>query len=345
MRGDSWLGSPFPNPKTMKKIVNWKEAQERYYKNISEVMNLLGIENDNDVNLLRSVKCLLKELTIAEKTINEFVEISQTKDQGTAKKRFSSLMNKVGANKVALAEKYNLDTSFLQGIGDRWDKQGEGRDQLKVFASMEKKLEHQRRLVSESYTYMLELVEQKAEEAEYDYEQTLEVIAAWHNEMEEKFHELTALEFWQEYKGSTLNLDLNLTKKEKTVELSEAKKYCEDYYPALLLSQTFANPESLGTVPLALMEKWGELYAKYEPIANPKDKRQKMFSLARVVMKKAIYRKAEGTTSAPTIAQDNLLEQLLTLDEFNSHEKPNELNENTQLDDILSEFISLSCQV
>jgi hypothetical protein len=311
--------------------------------NLKVLEQHLGVNNVH--NIVGKINGLEAEVKRLAEIKDWFIEKTETKDIGQAKSKVEAALRKAGANKVALAEKYNLDTSFLQGIGDRWDKQGEGRDQLKIFTSMEKKLEHQRRLVSESYSYMLELVEQKAEEAEYDYEQTLEVITAWHNEMEEQFHELTALEFWQEYKGSTLNLDLNLAKKEKTVELSEAKKYCEDYYPALLLSQTFANSESLGTVPLALMEKWGELYAKYEPITNPKDKRQKMFSLARVVMKKAIYRKAEGNTSTPTIAQDNLLEQLLTLDEFNSHEKSNELNENTQLDDILSEFISLSCQV
>ena len=88
------MGLPFTPPHTMKKSVNWKEAQERYYKNVAEVMNLLGIESDNDVNLLRSVKCLQKELVTAERTINEFVEISQTKDKCAAKKRFRSLMNK-----------------------------------------------------------------------------------------------------------------------------------------------------------------------------------------------------------------------------------------------------------
>jgi hypothetical protein len=329
----------------MKKSVNWKEAQERYYRNVAEVMNLLGIESDNDVNLLRSVKCLQKELATAERTINEFVEISQTKDKCAAKKRFSSLMNKTGASRVALAEKYTLDTSFLQGIGDKWDKQGEGRDQLKVFASMEKKIEHQRRLVTEAYTFMLELVEQKVEEAEYDYERAHAVMVAWHEEMVEKFHELDALEFWQEYKGNTLNLNLNLEKGSKTVKLIEAKHYCENYYPTLLISETFADEERLGEIYEHTLVNWDKKKIKARDL--PKKEREYVLrGLALEVMSLALYRNVEGPTMnqgqpAYPVAQELiLLANLLALPEDQSQAPLIELNDSTQLDEMVATYVT-----
>jgi hypothetical protein len=329
----------------MKKSVNWKEAQERYYRNVAEVMNLLGIESDNDVNLLRSVKCLQKELATAERTINEFVEISQTKDKCAAKKRFSSLMNKAGASKVALAEKYNLDTSFLRGIGDKWDKRGEGRDQLKVFASMEKKIELQRQWVIESYSFMLELVEQKAEEADYDYERTLAVMVAWHEEMEEEFHELTALEFWQKFKGKALNLDLNLDKGSKTVSLTEAKHLCQDYYPALLVSELFADEEQLGEIYEHRLTSWEEKADKARTLTK-KEREYELRRYALEVMSLALYRNIKGPTmnqgqqANPKAQELILLANLLALPEDQSQEPLVELNDSTQLYDMVTAYVT-----
>ena len=338
------VGSPLFQPyKSMTKTPSWLANAARYVETITRICEKLQVDNAN--NLEKKVYKLIEELEKERTRNGEYLQLTQTNDHGEAKQRVRALMNKAGTAKIALTEKYNLDASFLEGIGDMWDKQGEGRDQLKVFASMEKKLEHQRRMVSEAYTYMLDLVEQKTAEANYAREQTLEVITVWHEEMKERFHELTALEFWQEYKGNMLNLDLNLNKTEKTASLYEAKVYCEEYYPALLLTQTFTDPQTLGTVPLYTLEKWGEIYAKATQIADPKAKRKELFTLARTVMKKAIFRKAEGTEAVPSIEQDNLLEQLLTLDEYSPYGKTTGLSETTQLNDILSEFIFLTCQV
>ncbi len=343
------VGSPLFQPyKTMTKKNKVRQhaianSFGKHLRSLDALLDALGADTLH--NACQKVDKLQNEIKKEKLKSEEYLQLTQTNDHGEAKQRVRALMNKAGATKVALTEKYSLDASFLDGIGDLWDKQGEGRDQLKVFASMEKKLEHQRRMVSEAYTYMLELVEQKAAETNYTWEQTLEVITVWHEEMKERFHELTALEFWQEYKGNMLNLDLKLNQEEKTVNLAEAKKYCEEYYPALLLTQTFANSENLGTVPLYTMNKWGEIYAKAIQIPYPKERRKELFNLARAVMKKAIFRKAEGATATASIEQDNLLEQLLTADEYNPYEKTTGIDETTQLEDILNEFISLTYQV
>jgi hypothetical protein len=338
------VGSPLFQPyKSMTKTPSWLTNASRYVEAITRICEKLQVDNAN--NLEKKVYKLIDELEKERIRNGEYLQLTQTNDHGEAKQRVRALMNKAGATKVALTEKYNLDVSFLDGIGDLWDKQGEGRDQLKVFASMEKKLEHQRRMVSEAYAYMLELVEQKAAEAKYTREQTLEVMTVWHEEMKERFHELTALEFWQEYKGNMLNLDLKLNQEEKTVNLIEAKKYCEEYYPALLLNQTFANSEDLGTISLYTMERWGGIYAKASNISNPLERRKELYNLARSVMKTAIFRKAEGKEAIPSLEQNNLLEQLLTSEEYNPYEKTSGINETTELDDILNEFISLTFQV
>jgi hypothetical protein len=329
----------------MKKSVNWKEAQERYYRNVAEVMNLLGIENDNDVNLLRNVKRLQKELAKAEKTIKELVELTCTRDVGQALSRVTALMNKAGASKVALAEKYNLDTSFLQGIGDKWDKRGEGRDQLKVFASMEKKIELQRQWVTEAYIFMLELVEQTAEEAEYDYERAQALMVAWHEDMEEKFHELTALEFWQEFKGNALKLNLNLDKGSKTVSLVEAKHLCQDYYPALLVSELFADEEQLGEIYEHRLTSWEEKADKARTLSK-KEREYELRRYALEVMSLALYRNIKGPTmnrgqqANPKAQELILLANLLALPEDQSQEPLVELNDSTQLYDMVTAYVT-----
>jgi hypothetical protein len=352
------VGSPLFQPyKTMTKKNKVRQhaianSFEKHLRSLDALLDALGADTLH--NACQKVDKLQNEIKKEKLKSEEYLQLTQTNDHGEAKQRVRALMNKAGATKVALIaliEKYNLDASFLRGIGDMWDKQGEGRDQLKVFASMEKKLEHQRRIVTEAYTYMLELVEQKAAEANYTWEQTLEVITVWHDEMKERFHELTALEFWQEYKGNMLNLNLKLNQEEKTVNLAEAKTYCEEFYPALLLTQTFANPEDLGTVSIYTMNVWGEIHSKALGRTNPEEKRNELYELARTVMKTAIFRKAiqaegiEGDEAHPTTERYSLIEQLITLDEFSPYGKNLSINENTELDDILNEFISLTFQV
>jgi hypothetical protein len=325
----------------------WLEEQAKCLEVVSRMFEKFGVDNVH--NLERKVYKLAEDLEKEKLSSSEYLTLTQTQDHGAAKKRVRSLMDEKDAKKApttspleAFAEKYSLDISFLQGIGNCWDTQAEGRDQIKMFANLEKKIDHQRKIVTEAYIFFMVKVEEAATEAEFSEEKTAAEVREWHEALQTDFHDLDASEFWQEYKGKLTGVQL-IQPESTEVPLFEAKKYCEDYYPALLLSQTFSNPESLGTVSLALMERWGELYAKYEPITDPKEKRQKMFSLARVVMKKAVYRNVEGNKSIPTIKEDNFLEQLLTLEEYNPYDKPNEINENTQLDDILIEFISLSC--
>ena len=336
------MGLPLYQPQPMKnthdvdrfiKLLNDLKALEQHLS-VNNVYNIVGKVN--------GLEAEVKELTEIK---NWFVEETGTRDIGQAKKRVSALLNKAGASKVALAEKYNLDTSFLQGIGDKWDKRGEGRDQLKVFASMEKKIEHQRRLVTESYTFMLELVEQKVEEAEYDYERALAVIVAWHEDMEEKFHELTALEFWQEFKGNALNLDLNLGKGEKTVKLAEAKHFCEKYYPVLLVSEAFADEERLGVIYEHRLETWTELDIK----ARDKPKKEREYArrgIASHVMSLVLYRNANGPDSGwPHPAEATLLANLVTLPEDQSQTPLIELNDSTQLDEIVATYIGQTVKV
>jgi hypothetical protein len=319
---------------------------DRFIKLLNDLKALeqhLGVNNVyNIVGKVNGLETEVKELTEIK---NWFVEETGTRDIGQAKKRVSALMNKAGTNKVALAEKYNLDTSFLQGIGDKWDKRGEGRDQLKVFASMEKKIEHQRRLVTESYIFMLELVEQKVEEAEYDYERALAVMVAWHEEMEEKYHELTALEFWQEFKGNALNLNLNLDKGTKTVKLVEAKNYCENYYPTLLVSETFADEERLGVIYEHTLVNWDKKKIKARDL--PKKEREYVLrGLALEVMSLALYRNVKGPTmnqgqpANPKAQELILLANLLALPEDQSQAPLIELNDSTQLDEMVATYVT-----
>ena len=303
----------------------------------------LGV--NNVYNIVGKVNGLEAEVQRLTDIRDWFIQQTGTKDIGQAKSRVSSLLNKAGNTKVVLAEKYTLDTSFLQGIGDKWDKQGEGRDQLKVFANMEKKIEHQRRIVTEAYTFMLELVEQKVEEAEYDYERAHAVMIAWHEEMVEKFHEQTALEFWQEFMGNALKLNLNLEKGSTTVKLIEAKHYCENYYPTLLISETFADDERLGEVYEHTLVNWDKKKIKARDL--PKKEREYVLrGLALEVMSLALYRNVKGPTMnqgqpAYPVAQELiLLANLLALPEDQSQAPLIELNDSTQLDEMVATYVT-----
>ena len=305
-----------------------------------QIEDLVGM--DNMRNVAASIKRLTKELAEAEQAIEDFVRISQTSDRGEAKERFKALMRRSKAERLDLAEKYNLNTHFLKGVGDRWDKVGDGREILKIHASVEKKINQQRKMVSEAYTNMLELVETQATEAGYNQEQLQNEIESWSDAMAEDFHTLSATDFWLFYKGTRLNIELKTSEIVRKVYLSEAKHYCEPYYPVLLLSEAFADDKQLGEVESDTLERWGQMYTRTMSMP-PDDRERGRKRLAAQVLAVVVYRWANGAKGWPVEEMNSLL-QLTTLSEDQTHDVDFSIQDGTQMNELVSEFVQLTVQ-
>lgn len=76
------------NPMT--KSLKWRAGLERFIANCDATMELLGV--DNDVNLLRKVETLLKEVEEGRKLKGDWMSITGTSDIGNAKRKTLSLM-------------------------------------------------------------------------------------------------------------------------------------------------------------------------------------------------------------------------------------------------------------
>ena len=318
----------------------FKNPAEKLFCEFATVLEESGqkVSNLNAYNLAQRIKAELQRLYKHDAIVKELGYSSFDNLVKSVKMRKAPVLSSI----ETFAKKYNLDLSFLQGIGDCWDKQGEGKDQLKIFASLEKKLNDQRKIVTEAYTHWMELVYSQTTKAGYSEEQITAEMREWHETLEEAFHNLSASEFWQKYKGNVIEVQLISTETPKPIEvpLLEARKYCEDFYPALLLDQAFSDPETIGTVPLERIDHWGTLFAKYMQISDQKEKRKQLYILAREIMTRVVHRKIHGVTADLSIEASNRLNQLLTLDEYNPYQTSMNINEFTQLDDIINEFTS-----
>jgi hypothetical protein len=298
------------------------------------------LEVDNFNNLEKKVKGLEAQVRKLTEYKNWFIERTGTNDIGQAKSRVDSLMNKVGESRVAVAQRYQLDCSFLQGIGDLWDRTGDGRDKLKVIQSMEKKIDHQRRLVSEAYSFALELAESAAIEEGYDSERVLIVLSDLHEEMKKDFHEMDAIKFWQEYKGSFQKLTLEPDKKEPEVSLAKAKYLCEKYYPVLLVSEAFADETRLGNIYSHRLGRWEEKVSNAYKESKEERERQ-LRVIAADVMGIAVYRNAYGPDSGwPDVQETTRVAHLVALPEDQSQEPAVEINDSTQVSDLVSELLN-----
>jgi hypothetical protein len=298
------------------------------------------LEVDNFNNLEKKVKGLEAQVRKLTEYKNWFIERTGTNDIGQAKSRVDSLMNKVGESRVAVAQRYQLDCSFLQGIGDLWDRTGDGRDKLKVIQSMEKKIDHQRRLVSEAYSFALELAESAAIEEGYDSERVLIVLTDLHEEMKKDFHEMDAIKFWQEYKGSFQKLTLEPDRKEPEVSLAKAKYLCEKYYPVLLVSEAFADEERLGNIYSRRLGKWETDVSDSYKMSTDERERE-LRKVATSVMGIAIYRNAYGPDSGwPDVQETTRVAHLVALPEDQSQESAVEINDSTQVSDLVSELLN-----
>jgi hypothetical protein len=332
-----WVSS-FSNPKAMSKLPQWLIDAGKYAEVISRMLEKLEV--DNARNLERRVYKLIEDLEKEKAKVSEYVALTKTNDHGEAKQRVRSLMNKMTSPKTLIAEKYNLDTSFLQGIGEYWDKTGEGRDKFKVLESMEKKIDHQRRLVSEAYSFALELAESAAIEEGYDSERVLIVLSDLHEEMKKDFHEMDAIKFWQEYKGSFQKLTLETDKKEPEVSLAKAKYLCEKYYPVLLVSEAFADEGRLGNIYSHRLGRWEEKVSNAYKESKEERERQ-LRVIAADVMGIAIYRNAYGPDSGwPDVQETTRVAHLVALPEDQSQESTVEINDSTQVSDLVSELLN-----
>ena len=322
-----------------------RTKNESLYKN-AEILETM-FKQQSLAGVVRSVNKLKNDLTLKESQLQRIFDTIGTDDFGSGIQMIEGFMRNESKARVTIFQKYNLDTSVFENrISPKWDTDGGSGFDWEVYQTFTKKTAHQRKMVFQAASYMLELVEAEAKKAGYDYENTREAILSWHEEMLEKFDELTAREFWQEYMGDRINVDLRPKTKEKQYSLVEFKKFCEPYYPALLLSEAFEDEKQIGTIGETQAEGWDKEYTNAVRAKNVEETNYLLRRLAARVMSIVIYRCTYGPDALwPNLDEENLLVQLATLPEDQAQTVGFEIQDSTQLDELTSTFIQRLAEV
>lgn len=317
MRGDSWLGLPLTNHKTMSKSLKWEAGLNRFIANCKAVMERLGV--DNDVNFLRKVDSLLRELEETNLVKQEWLEITKTSDVGAAKKRTRALMRtRFESPREGVSKVYELDTSFLEQKGECWDNTGGGDTPEKIIRNWEKKIHDQRELVCDAYFFCLRKIEELAIEKGYTEEQICLEVTTWHDAMREDFHTLTAPEFWQTYRGDFVGVSVLPTPVDEQLPLIEALVFVEEVTPEKLYRDVRDCRKVIGKVSKRTYLKW-EARATEARSSVFKEGREKLQTLMVEIVGLAVHRVYIESDAIPTAEERSALFSILAPEAINPY--------------------------
>jgi hypothetical protein len=135
-------------------------------------------------------------------------------------------------------------------------------------------------------------------------------------------------------------LTLETDKKEPEVSLAKAKYLCEKYYPVLLVSEAFADEERLGNIYSRRLGKWETDVSDSYKMSTDERERE-LRKVATSVMGIAVYRNAYGPDSGwPDVQETTRVAHLVALPEDQSQEPAVEINDSTQVSDLVSELLN-----
>ncbi len=316
----------------------WEAEQKKFISGVWKLFDQLGV--DNPTNALRKVCALQNTLAEKDEALNEYLELTNTNKHGNAKQRILSLMKKSG-DRQTVAEKYNLDTSFLSGVGARWDKIADGKDEIKMIENLNKKLARQRDIVGEYYHRFLERVLLFCQEEHMSESETRAQVERWHASMVEDFDLLTAGEFFEKYYGDLHDLSV-FPKETTTVLLVDALPFVREYTPAQVYQELIIEHESLGYVSKHTFDAWDKVVANATQKPH-KEAVKEMRELMVRIVGMATHRCIKGPGSIPNNGlENNTLTMLLAHPDDNPYTKEFDVSDNTSLTDLVKKYIEFS---
>lgn len=258
----------------MSKSLKWEAGLNRFIANCKTVMERLGVDNDNDVNFLRKVESLLREVEEANSLKQEWIEITNTSDIGAAKKRTRALM------KAKASEEFASLPSIFMVAPRHWrdgipaTKKSKGEPPMLPSAA-------ERKLRREVWPYLRDLFESLHLVTEIERERIQE-------DLVDRFLTEPPTVFINSLYNYVHNLDeMEPDEEEESVPLAEALHYCIGYYPDQLLIDCRERADEAGYV----TRGWFDTIDTKFAALTTADERE---AIARHILTRFIYRVAGG---------------------------------------------------
>lgn len=306
------MGLPLTNHKTMSKSLKWEAGLNRFIANCKTVMERLGV--DNDVNFLRKVDSLLRELEEANSLKQEWLELTNTSEIGAAKKRTRALM------KAKTGEEFASLPSIFMVAPRHWrdgipaTKKTKGEPPMLPSAA-------ERKLRREVWPYLRDLFESLHLVTEIERERIQE-------DLVDRFLTEPPTVFINSLYNYVHNLDeMEPDEEEEGVPLSGALQYCVGYYPDQLLADCRERAEEAGTV----SRSWfSTIDTKFAALTTADDRE----AIARHILTRFIYRVSGGQgLPLPEVEAD--ISRRLSTERWHLSGPEWIITEETRLDDLL----------
>lgn len=282
-----------------------------------------------------------QQLEIERKHQDDICRIVGAKDYTAARKRVAAVFAKLGKS-AKVSDQYNLDTSFMEGVGRCWDKTPEGKDQLSMIQSLDKKFAHQRALYAETYNKFLDQVVISCHEEGLSEDATRSEVERWHSALKEEFDLLTVAEFWQKYHGDLHDLSV-MPNEPHTILLYEALPLIKKYAPIQVYQELYDDdPERLGYVPRYKFTIW-ESRAVQSKTMNHNDAVKEMYSLSAEILTEAAFRRIEGPEAILNPGEkETALRFILTHEEINPYGREFSVDDNTSFLEVHQLYLQYS---
>jgi hypothetical protein len=303
-----------------------------YEEGVNKVLDLLDVADCTKA--LGRINKIYKTLEEKERVIVEFCEMLGVGHIGNAKNKIRALLRKT--NERNIAEIYGLDHSFLNHNSKAWAMTIKGQDDpRKVIQQFEKDAEYDRKMCTAAYFTALEAAEKVAQEAGYTEEEVAQVVESWHEQMKESYDELSAPEFWLEFKGSVIGVNIDRADK-PPVMFAEAIRLVQEFsYSTLCQELCSASSTSLGTIPRSQFDRWDSKWKSFEQM-NAKEGVIEMKKFAAEVVGKAVHRMVFGIDSWPKAEEESKLFGILAPDDVNPYGNEFCPNANTSLSEVMA---------
>jgi hypothetical protein len=307
---------------------------ESLRKQIFAVLDLLKVKDLTKA--LGRIEKLYSTIKSLEETIQEICDLTNTTHIGNAKNKINGLLRKSGDMRIA-AQKYNLDTSFLKGVGARWERTAPGKNQLQIVENLQKNIDRQRSIVTEYYHKYLDQIVLFCEKEGLSETDTREQVERWHTAMVEDFDLLSATEFFEKYYGDFHNLSV-LPKEPASVMLVEALPLVRSVVPERIYQELTDEQSNLGYITQHTFNIWNETVASAMSMRHA-DALKAISDLKVKIVGTALYRVLKGPESLPNVgAESNTLTMLLADPEVNPYSSEFILTDKTTLFELMKEY-------
>jgi hypothetical protein len=315
------------------------KANENLRKQIFLVCKRLGVKDLTKA--LGRIEGLYNQIDDKDRVIREVCELHNVSNIGCVKNKVNGWKRKVG-EVTSVPEKFNLDTSFLDGVGARWERNAEGKNQLEMVENLQKSITRQRNIVREYYHKFLEQVVICCENESLSETETREQVVRWHTAMTEDFDLLAATEFFSKYYGDQHNLSL-LPKEPERILLVDALVIARQMTPKRLYRDLEDCGEQLGKISRYTYNKWEEK-AVALTLFNGKQTEERKIEESKLkveIIGLAVDRVLRGPESRPNIGlEEGTLAMLLYDPEVSPYLSTLEfpINDKTPLIEVLGHY-------